>query len=260
MRLFHVVALASVIGVPRLAAAEEPTVSRALTAPTAWLPPSGGLVLTTTMDHRADSSAVVGFGLGGLGALEVGTDTDVRTCLTCDGDADAIYLGRAGFKMALAQNQLFRGMPGLAVGVRTTFASSGRSRVRVSEAFAVASRVVGPVVLHAGAQAVDASVGDAELGVTIRPIAALEWTPGQYPNTTVVLDVAYVPLIRDATPDLEWVGGAGVRYNALRDWGAIELAVRVREDEGLGDTTVMVRLNGVLDPRHPFAKKPLPKR
>lgn len=255
MRIALVVALASVIGGPRLAAAEDPTASRALTAPTAWLPPSGGLVLTTTMDHRFDGSAVIGYGLG-PGALELGTDTDVRVCATCDGDAAPIYLGRAAFKMGLAQDRPFRGMPAIAIGVRATFGSSGGARVRVTEAFAVASRVVGPLVVHAGAQAVDASADGVELGVSIKPIAALEWTPGQYPNTTVVTDLAFVPLIRAGDPTLEWVAGAGVRYNALRDWGAIELAVRVREDEGLGDTTVMVRLNGVLDPRHPFGKKP----
>jgi hypothetical protein len=257
MRLFTVVALASIIGAPRLAAAEDPNESRVLTAPTAWLPPANGVVVTTTLDHRFDGSAVVGYGLGGLGALEVGTDTDVRACATCDGDADPIYLGRAGFRMGLSQNKLFRGMPALLVGLRTTFASAGSARVRVSEAYAVASRELGPVVMHAGAQLVDASADGRERGVKLKPIAGLEWTPGQYPNTTVIADLAYVPLIREAsTPALEWVAGVGVRYLAFRDWGAIELAVRIREDEGLGDTTVMVRLNGVLDPAHPFGKRP----
>lgn len=266
MRLSFVVAIASVIGAPRLAAAEDPTTLRALTAPTAWLPPSGGVVATTTLDHRFDGSAVVGYGLGGIAALELGADTDVRACTACDGDANALYLGRAAFRIGLSQNKLFRGMPALAIGVRTTFASGGGARVRVGEAFLVASRELGPLVLHGGAQLVDASVDGIELAdsrdkrVVVRPIAGLEWTPGQYPNTTVVVDVAYVPLVRANAPDLEWVAGAGVRYNALRDWGAIELAVRVREDEGLGDTTVMVRLNGVFDPRNPFAKKASPAR
>ena len=74
----------------------------------------------------------------------------------------------------------------------------------------------------------------------------------------MIADLAYVPLIRDgADPALEWVAGVGVRYLAFRDWGAIELGVRVREDDGLGDATVMVRLNGVLDPAHPFGKRPV---
>ena len=38
----------------------------------------------------------------------------------------------------------------------------------------------------------------------------------------VLTDIAYVPLLRHGTGeiDLEWVAGVGVRYNALRDWGA----------------------------------------
>ncbi|MBA2540678.1 MAG: hypothetical protein H0V17_13655, partial [Deltaproteobacteria bacterium] len=249
MRLFLVVMALASVTFPRLADAEDPVTSRLLTAPTAWLPPANGVVVTTTLDHRFDGSAVVGYGLGGVGAIDVGTDTDVRSCATCDGDAEPIFLGRAGFRMGLGQDTLFRGMPAVLVGVRTTFASSGSARVRVSEAYAVASRELGPLVFHGGAQAVDASADGDELGVTIKLIAGLEWTPGQYPNTTVIADFAHVPLIRTSTgPALEWVAGVGVRYLAFRDWGAIELGVRVREDEGLGDTTVMIRLNGVFDP------------
>jgi hypothetical protein len=250
------VAILAAVGTP--ARADDPSESRVLTAPTAWLPPAGGVVVTTTLDHRFDGSAVIGYSLGGLAAIDVGTDADVRTCETCDGDAEPLFLGRAGFRMGLRQDQVFRGSPALLVGVRTTFANQGRvGDVKVSEAYLVASRTLGPVKLHAGVQAVDAAMGEVALGVKVRPIGGLEWTPGQYPNTTVLADLAYVPLLRHGAGDvdLEWVGGVGVRYNALRDWGAIELAVRVREDEGLGDTTVMVRLNGVLDPAHPFGKK-----
>lgn len=242
----------------RPAYAEDPSESRVLTAPTAWLPPAGGVVVTATLDHRFDGSAVIGYSLGGLAAIDLGTDTDVRTCETCDGDANPLVLGRAGFRMGVRQDKAFRGSPALLVGVRTTFANRGRvGDVKVSEAYVVASRVLGPVKLHAGVQAVDAAMGQVDLGVTARPIGGLEWTPGQYPNTTVLADLAYVPLLKhgQGDVDLEWMAGVGVRYNALRDWGAIELAVRVREAEGLGDTTVMVRLNGVFDPANPFGKK-----
>jgi hypothetical protein len=47
---------------------------------------------------------------------------------------------------------------------------------------------------------------------------------------------------------MEWMGGIGVRYQALW-WGSIELGVRFREDEGLSQTTALVRLNGVLAPK-----------
>jgi hypothetical protein len=61
-------------------------------------------------------------------------------------------------------------------------------------------------------------------------------------------DIAFLPLlVADAAGqrvELEWVAGWGVRYQAF-EWGAIELAVRHREAEGLGDSTVFVRVNGV---------------
>ncbi len=256
--------LASVV-VPRLARADDPTESRVLTAPTAWLPPAGGAIVTATLDHRFDGSAVVGYSLGDFAAIDVGTDTDVRSCETCEGDADPLYLGRASFRLGLRQDRLFRGSPALLAGVRTTFANQGRvGDVRVAEAYAVASLELGPLKLHGGGEVVDAAMGETELGPTVRPFGGIEWTPGQYPNTTVLVDLAYVPLLEHRVVEpvvkLEWMAGFGVRYNALRDWGAIELAVRVREAEGLGDTTVMVRVNGVLDPAHPFGKKPRPKR
>jgi len=258
MRLFLAAAAIASIALPRLAAADDPTESRVLTAPTAWLPPTGGVVVTTTLDHRFDGSAVIGYNLGGLAAIELGADTDVRSCETCNGDAEPLYLGRAGFRMGLRQDRLFRGSPAWLLGARITFANQGRvGDVKVSEVYLVASRELGPVKLHAGLQAVDAAMGDVELGPTVRPIAGLEWTPGQYPNTTVLADLAYVPLLEHGmrAVELEYLAGVGVRYNALRDWGAIELAVRIREGEGLADTTVMVRLNAVLAPAQPFGRK-----
>jgi hypothetical protein len=84
----------------------------------------------------------------------------------------------------------------------------------------------------------------------VRPVGGVEWTPPQYPKTTLMGDVSYVPFLRDTVvPEvaLEWVAGWGVRYQAF-EWSAIELAVRHREDEGLGDSTVMVRFQGVFLP------------
>jgi hypothetical protein len=261
--LLAVVASASIgLGLPGLAAANpDPTTPRVLTAPTAWLPPPGAVVGTATLDHRFDGSAVVGLGLGGISAIDLGTDTDVRGCKTCDGDAAPLYLGRATFRMGARQNALFPGMPALLVGARTTFTSSktdGFGRVRVTEAYGVASRTLGhpklgKLRLHAGVLAVDASMGDDELGVKLRATGGFEYTPPQYPRTVLMADLSYVPLLRDtATPDdkplvLEWVAGWGVRYQAF-EWGAIELAVRHRENEGLGDSTVMVRVQGVFLP------------
>jgi hypothetical protein len=274
--LLAVVASASIgLGLPGLAAADpDPVTPRVLTAPTAWLPPAGAVVGTGTLDHRFDGSVVVGVGLGGIAALDLGTDTDVRGCTTCDGDATPLYLGRATFRMGARQDALFRGMPAVLVGARTTFATSGSGfgRVRVSEAYAVASRMLahdrlGKLRLHAGVLAIDASMNDDSLGPTLRPAGGFEYTPPQYPQTTLMGDLSYVPLLRDtATPGgdpvaLEWIAGWGVRYQAF-EWGAIELALRHREGEGLGDSTVMVRVQGVFLPSHvrEATKKVTPRR
>jgi hypothetical protein len=61
----------------------------------------------------------------------------------------------------------------------------------------------------------------------------------------LLLDVAWLPEVEDAGPRLRWTLGWGVRYQALR-WGAIDLLVRQREDQALGDAVVMVRVSGAL--------------
>lgn len=252
MRLAFIllVVLASVRG-----AAADPVLGRVLTAPTAWLTPAGAVVGTAGSDHRGAGSVSVGYGLGGLAAVELGTDTDVRGG---DTDPSGLWLGRAGFRLGAGQDAWFAGMPAVVVGVRTTFAARGHTygRARATEAYLVGSRVLGPTRLHLGVAAIDGGFGDqqaggsdgARLGTQVRPLAGLEWTPPIYPRTSILADVMWVPRLEPDQARLEWVAGWGVRYQALR-WGSIELAVRHRQGEGLGDSTVMIRLNGVMTPR-----------
>ena len=248
------------------AAAADPATDRVFAVPTAWLPTGGGVIATGSLDLRAvaDSRAETGLnfgiGLGDIASVELGTDTDVRACDGCGMSTPTPQnLGRAAFRLGAPQDSLFHGMPAVVFGVRTTFARRGENGkasvfddARVSEAYLVASRVLGPVRLHAGAQLTDARfVGEAgndvTLGTTLKPMGGIEWTPPQYPKTSLMGDFVYVPRF-DRNPDeaiaLEWMAGWGVRFQAL-EWGAIELAVRHREGEGLGDSTVMVRLDGV---------------
>jgi len=91
-------------------------------------------------------------------------------------------------------------------------------------------------------------VHDAEhrLGATIRPFGGIEIRPPQYPKTTLIGDVAWLPRLEHDGPTLEWLGGVSVRYQALV-WGSIELTFRHREDEGLAASTVLVRVNAVFD-------------
>jgi hypothetical protein len=238
--------------------AADPPLPRVLTAPTAWLPPDGGAIGTAGIDHRGDGSIDLGFGLGGLAGIELGADTDVRECdappcATNNGTgnlAQTRWQARAAFRLGARQDALFKGQPALVFGVRTAITNVRR----IGEAYVVASRVISLVRLHAGVAAMDAKHGtDGRMGTTIRPLGGLELTPPQYPKTTLLGDIAWLPRlepddsmtmrVRD-TP--EWVIGWGVRYQAL-SWGSIELDVRHRENEGLGASTVMVRVNGVLE-------------
>lgn len=242
-------------------------VSRVLTAPTAWLPAEGTFTGMLGLDPSAlarskrhgDGGLVLGYGLGGIAAIELGTDTDVRGCVDCDADAGpaAVWLGRAAFRLGAPEDALFAGMPAVVLGVRTTFTTFNAraqarafERPRVSEAYVVASRAIGPLRAHAGASLIAADFELAEgprpatLAPTLRPIAGLEWKPPIYPRTTLMGDLAYSVRYEPGGPQLEWIAGWGVRYQAL-DWSSIELAVRHREDEGLRASTVLVRVNAI---------------
>lgn len=270
MRLLLLIAIA--LAAAHVAHAEPAALARAeaprvLTAPTAWLPAEGALTATLGFDPSAfarakrhgDGSLVVGYGLGRIASVELGTDTDVRGCTECDAEAGpaAIWLGRAAFRIGAPEDALFRGMPAMLLGVRTTFATFNTrqqarafARPRVSEAYVVTSRRLGPVRLHGGASLLAAGFDPPDdelpppstLGPALRPLAGLEWTPAIYPRTTLLADFAYSVRFERAAPALEWIAGWGVRYQALR-WSSLELAVRHREDEGLRSSTVLVRIN-----------------
>lgn len=246
--------------------APDTRVSRVLTAPTAWLPAEGTFTAMLGFDPSAfarskrhgDGGLVLGYGLGGISSIELGTDTDVRGCVDCTDDAGpaAVWLGRAAFRLGAPEDALFTGMPAAVLGVRTTFTTFNAraqarafERPRVSEAYVVASRSLGPVRAHAGASLIAADFeidgpAPAALSPTLRPLAGLEWKPSVYPRTTLMGDFAYSVRYEPAGPKLEWIAGWGVRYQAL-DWSSIELAVRHREDEGLRASTVLVRVNAV---------------
>jgi hypothetical protein len=226
-------------------ASADPALARVLTAPTAWIPRSGTAVGTAGLDHRGKGSIDVAYGLGGLASIQLGLDTDVRACAGCMTPTPA-WLGRALFRLGARSDLWFHGQPAVAIGMRTTFAgtASGLTAPQVADAFVVASRTLGPVELHVGVDALDARADGHRMTAQLRPMAGLEWTPAQFPQTTLLGDVAWEPRLEPVGPHLEWLAGWGVRYAAL-SWGSIELAVRHREREGLAGSTVLVRVNGV---------------
>lgn len=232
-------------------AAADPVGSRVLTVPTAWLPAAGAASATLGVDHRGDGMAIASYGLGGLAEVELGADTDVRGCTDCTARPLPLRLGRAAFRLGARQDAWFPGMPAIALGVRATFASyePAVADPRASDAYAVASRDLGAVRLHAGVDAIAGSVAGRRGAARLRPLLAVELHPPMYPRSSLLGDLAWLPELdaaRGAAP--RWLLGIGVRYQAF-SWASIELAVRARQGEDLGGSTVMVRVNAFARPR-----------
>ena len=220
------VAILIALGASRTASA-DPTLPRVMTAPTAWLLPDGATYGTAGMDHRGDGSVDIGYGLGSVAELDVGADSDARECdappcavMGLNHLPQTVLLARAGFRLGVPHDLLFKR-------------------------------------LHAGVAAMDARHGMVRMEAKLRPLAGIELTPPQYPKTSLMVDLAWTPQFRpdvpvDAMtkggPIPEWALGWGVRYQAL-SWSSIEVDVRHRghgnEAEGLGATTVLLRVNAV---------------
>jgi hypothetical protein len=253
LSLLLVLAAVSTAQAEPITAAGSAKLGRVITAPSAWMAEEGAVMTTAQLDHRLDGGAGVAVGLGGIAELSLDTNTDPRFCMACGEKEEPSWFGRAGFRVGWREDTWVRGMPALVLGFRKTFASNAPlDDARLAEVHLVASRGLGPIRVHAGGTLTAAGNTDsqgafAELTPRARPLGGLEWTPSQYPRTTLLGDIAWVTRFEDGKdPDLEWVAGWGVRYQALR-WSSVELLVRHREGEGLGDSTVMIRVNAALD-------------
>jgi hypothetical protein len=242
-----VLTLAAVVIAARPVAA-DPIGSRVLTAPTAWLVPSGAAAATLGIDHRGDTAAFVTASLDGLAEIEIDEDGDVRGCTDCAMQPTGLRLGRAAFRIGVPQDTWLHGMPALVLGVRTTFAAyePAVGAPRATDGYLVASRDLGVVRLHAGVDALAASVAGHRSAAALRPLAGVEIHPPMYPRSSLLGDVAWEPEL-DAVhgPVLRWMLGVGVRYQAF-SWGSVELAVRARQGDDLGGATVMVRFNAIV--------------
>ena len=245
-------------------AAADPVEARLLTAPTAWLPPAGALTATASADQLGDGSVLAGYGLGGLAAIELGADSEVRTCTACGEAADERWFPRASFRIGARQDAWFRGMPAIALGVKNTFAARGFGAFReprVTEAYVAASRILGPIRLHGGVAAIAAGFGDLALSPRLRPLAGFEIRLASLPRSTFMGDVAWTARLEQEPepstrrgPRLEAMFGVGARYQFFR-WASIELGVRVPRDDGLASARAMVRLNGVWELATPAKRR-----
>lgn len=238
-----------------------PTASRVVHAPTAWLQPQGQLYVQLGASHLPTAAGAATLGLGDVAELEVELADRFIACPGCGETRDEanLFLGTAAFRMGVATDPAARAWrTGVVLGFRRSFAGRATSaggrdaRLDAAQLHLVAGLRIAGFELHAGAELHDARHGDAPLRpsgdawhTAVRPLAAIAWTPPPYPRTSLLLDVAYLPEVKDAGPRLRWTLGWGVRYQALR-WGAIDLLVRQREDQALGDAAVMVRLSGAL--------------
>jgi hypothetical protein len=228
-------------------AAADPAGARVLTAPTAWIPRAGAATVMLGVDHRGDGAAIASYGLGQIAEVELGSDSDLRACTDCAARPAPLVVGRAAFRIGAPQDAWLRGMPALALGVRAAFAARGHDvhAPRASDAYLVASRDLGVVRLHAGVDAISAGVGALRTAARLRPLAGLELHPAIYPRSSLLTDIAWQPaLAADRGPTLGWIVGIGVRYQAF-SWASVELAVRAREGDDLGASTVLVRVNAL---------------
>jgi hypothetical protein len=228
--------------------AEPPPLDHVVAAPTAWLPRAGTLVAWGGLDHRGDGSVDLGVGLGDIAAVDIDVDHELRACNACDPSKPppAVALGRAGFRIGARQDTWFAGQPAVVLGWRATFA--GARGARASDMYAVASRVIGGLRLHAGVDAMDARGDDhasaPALGATVRPTLGAELTVAQYPRTSLIGDLVWVPRLDPTKPGVEALGDWGVRYQST-SWAGVELVVRDRGGEGIADATVRARVYGV---------------
>jgi len=252
------------------ARAEPPAPPRVIDVPTGRLQPSGHLFATGGLFVVPDRTPMLGAALGVGGLAEVDLEVTDRTavCLACTSRsqaAESIAMPTAAFKIGLPAGHYAAWQPAVALGLRSQVRSRSidfgdRVRdLRAARMFLAVSQKLGEVWLHAGADVWDAESATADGAVTlhdrplshrVRPFAGLEWNPSIYPRTRLLIDGSWAPVFTPAGPELRWLLGWGVRYQAL-SWGSIELDVRHREGGGLENTEVTVRLNGAWDLHFP---------
>ncbi len=239
-------------------AGEPPLAPRLFHVPTAWLQPPSHLFASTGANHRGSGMFAVSAGIGRLAELDLElTDRFVSCTAFCDGDdrnAEHGWVVSALFKIGVSAAQLGPARDAAAaLGFRRSLRSPagetpGDSELGLAELYVAASALLGSAHLHTGVELWDAGSPEARLtgtaSIRLRPFFGLGWRPPQYPKTTLLGDFGWVPELPIAAADeeLRWIGGWGVRYQAL-SWGSIELAVRHRQGEGIGGATVFVRLN-----------------
>jgi hypothetical protein len=227
--------------------------------PTAWLQPHAGVYGTAGANHRGGTTVSVTAGLGNIAELDISISDRFVMCGTCEGDSretQEAYIASAKFKVGVDQGVIARHAPAMALGFRRSLYGAEREtegmllQPEFGEMYLAVSYHVARLELHLGAELWDAlsdedgpALHEKPLSDQVRPFGGLSYRPARYPRTSMMIDFGWVPEFRVVGPELEWIGGIGVRYQAL-SWGSVELAVRARENGAIEDAVAFLRFNG----------------
>ena len=180
-------------------------------------------------------------------------------------------LALAYFKAGIPEGTWHRTVPGLALLFRKTLPQSTQvfanpskilsdQQLETPTAFisAIASKTLGPVALHLGADLLAAQTGSLTTNAlgkpTIRPAVGVHYVPPAYPLTTLLADLHWIPSTdAEGNWSAVWNGAAGVRYQA-RDWAAVDLNIRLQENQGAGDALVILGFRGSFDLTEPAGR------
>lgn len=261
------IAVAVVAATPAAARADEPPAApRVYHVPTAWLQPHARTFVTAGANHRGGAFVSAAAGLGNIAELDISVIDQLIGCEVCSGDdreTTELTPITALFKLGVAAGRLGRWQPALALGYRRSFNAREREigeaviDPELAQMYLVASWKISRLELHLGGDLWDArsggggeSLSEAPLGSQLRPFAGASWRSRRYPRTSLLADIAWAPELRATAdgperPELAWLAGFGVRYQALT-WGSVELGVRAREKDA-ENLVALLRFNVVWD-------------
>jgi hypothetical protein len=223
------------------------------------------------MDQEFRPTGSASIGLGGIAEVGLQLQNERSECDPCeDTSTDAVVLNVASafFKMGTPEGLGHKHLPAFALVFRKALLTDAQvftdpERV-ISDPLretqgamltAMSSKTIGPAAVHMGAELLVSS-GTAlqgDFGVdeyVVRPALAAQWTPSQYPLSTFLVDLRWVPALEEKNDAFEWdarmTAAWGVRYRAL-SWASVDLNVRRQDGEGLGDALVTLGVRGHFD-------------
>ncbi len=240
--LCAVISLAAGMGVAR--AEDTPTQSpRAITTATAFIPNAGEVFYSGGLDHKFQPSGFATIGLAKI--AEVGLSLDREWT---DPSAQK-KTAMAHFKMGSPEGFLHSWMPAFAILYRKSLKDSvqffsGTRIPRLATLSVLASKNMGPISVHLGGELLSAQMEQEQSQHKFSPTLAIEWHPAQYPKTTLLADLRWIP---SETNDLAitpiWNLAWGVTYQAFT-WASVDLNVRHQEGESSNDAVVTLGLAG----------------